>query len=96
MATAVMLFSRTAVSAQKKPVDTTGAGPTEMPADAKTIIISDEEKFLNMIGQINEAVDLKFDENYKNGDVFITLGGKPQLIYKAKCNANNVDRKLIP
>lgn len=49
-----------------------------------------------MIGQINEAVDLKFDENYKNGDVFITLGGKPQLIYEAKCNANNVDRKLIP
>jgi len=24
----------------------------------------------------------------------MTLGGKPQLMYKAKCNDNNVDRKL--
>lgn len=80
---------------EKKPVDKTGAGPTEMPADAKTIIISDEEKFRKMIGQINETIDLKFEENYKNGDVFITLDGKPQLMYKAKCNDKNVDRKLI-
>lgn len=47
-----------------------------------------------MIHQINKAVDLKFDKNYKNGDVFITLGGKLQLMYKAKCNDSNVDRKL--
>lgn len=70
--------------------------PIEMPADAKTIIISDEEKFRKMIDQSNETIDLKFEENYKNGDVFITLDGKPQLMYKAKCNDKNVDWKLIP
>ena len=47
-----------------------------------------------MIDQINKAVDLKFDENYKNGDVLISIGGQPMLMYKAKCNDNNVDRKL--
>lgn len=95
LASAVMLFSGATVSAQKKkPAAPTGSGPIEMPADAKVHVIPDEKGFRDMIHQINEAVDLKFDENYKNGNVFITLGGKPQLMYRAKCNDNNVDRKL--
>ncbi|WP_294286571.1 hypothetical protein [uncultured Chryseobacterium sp.] len=94
LASAVMLFPGTIISAQKKKPAAAGSGPIEMPKDTQVHVIPDEKGFRDMIDQINEAVELKFDENYKNGDVFMTLGGKPQLMYKAKCNANNVDRKL--
>lgn len=94
LASAVMFLSGATVSAQKKKPAAAYSGPIEMPKDTPVHIIPDERGFRDMIDQINEAVDLKFDENYKNGDVWITLGGKPRLMYKAKCNDNNVDRKL--
>ncbi|GEN78055.1 hypothetical protein [Chryseobacterium hagamense] len=94
LTSAIILFSGATISAQKKKPAAAGSGPLEMPADTKTIVIPDEEKFRKMIDQITEAVALKFDDNYKNGDVFLTLGGKRRLMYKAKCNDNNVDRIL--
>ncbi len=78
LAGAVMLFSGLSISAQKKKPAATG--PIEMPKDTQVHVIPDEKGFRDMIDQINEAVELKFDENYKNGDVFMTLGGKPQLM----------------
>jgi hypothetical protein len=66
-----------------------------MPKDTEVQVIPDDEKFQNMLHQINAAVEFKFDENYKNADVFIAQNGKPQLIYKAKCNDGNVDKTLL-
>lgn len=91
---AMVFFGITANAQKKKPAAPSKSGPIEMPADTEIQPIPNDEKFKSMIRKINETVVFKYDENYKNADVYIIKNGKETLMYKAKCNANGVDTKL--
>jgi hypothetical protein len=71
---------------KKKPAAASKSGPIEMPAGTETQSIPNEEKFTDMIMKINEAVVFKYDNSYKNADVYIMKNGKETLMYKVKSN----------
>lgn len=91
---AMVFFGITANAQKKKPPAPSKSGPIEMPAGTEIQPIPNDEKFKSMIRKINETVVFKYDENYKNADVYIIKNGEEILMYKAKCNANGVDTKL--
>lgn len=91
---AVVFFGITANAQKKKPAAFSKPGPIQMPVSTKIQLIPDDEKFSSMISKINETVVFKYDENYKNADVYFIKNGKETLMYKAKCNDNGVDTKL--
>ncbi|WP_144282633.1 hypothetical protein [Chryseobacterium echinoideorum] len=91
----VLVFFGTTVNAQKKkPAASSKSGPIEMPANTETQVIPNDEKFNTMISKINEIVVFKYDESYKNANVYIIKNGKETLMYKAKSNDTGVDPKL--
>lgn len=91
---AMVFFGITTNAQKKKPAASSKPGPIQMPVSTETQPIPNDEKFSSMISKINETVVFKYDENYKNADVYIIKNGKETLMYKAKCNANGVDTKL--
>ncbi len=91
---AVIFFGITTNAQKKKPAASTKSGPIEMPADTETQTIPNDEKFISMIGKVNEAVTFNYDESYKNADVYILKNGKETLMYKVKSNDTGVDTKL--
>jgi len=92
--TAIVFFGITTNAQKKKPAASSKSGPIEMPAGTETQSIPNEEKFTDMIMKINEAVVFKYDDSYKNADVYIMKNGKETLMYKVKCNDTGVDKKL--
>lgn len=94
-AAVLMLFSVTAIHAQKKkPAGPAKSGPIEMPKDAEVQVMSKDENFKRSLSRIEEFVTFKYDEDYKKADVYITENGKQKLMYKAKFNDTGVDKKL--
>jgi hypothetical protein len=91
---AMLFFGIPANAQKKKPVISFKSGPIEMPTDTETQTIPNDEKFISMIGKVNEAVTFKYDESYKNVDVYILKNGKETLMYKVKSNDTGVDTKL--
>lgn len=91
---AMVFFGITTNAQKKKPVASSKSGPLEMPAGTETQPIPNDEKFTSMIRKINETVVFKYDDSYKNADVYIIKNGKETLMYKAKSNDTGVDTKL--
>jgi len=91
---AMVFFGITIDAQKKKPATPSKQGPIEMPADTETQTIPNDEKFSKIITKINEAVTFKYDESYKNADVYILKDGKETLMYKVKSNDTGVDTKL--
>lgn len=90
----MLLFVITANAQKKKPAAPSKSGPIEMPADTETQMVPNDEKFTRMISKVNEAVTFKYDESYKNADVYILKNGKETLMYKVKSSDTGVDTKL--
>lgn len=91
----LMMFSGIHVNAQKKkPAGQSKSGPMVMPANTEEEVFPSEQKFKDMLSHINKVVTFEYDENYKNGKVYIDYQGKPKLMFKIKSDDSGVDTKL--
>lgn len=91
---AIVFFGINTNAQKKKLTVSSKSGLIEMPANTETQVVPNDERFSNMITKINEIVIFKYDESYKNADVYIIKNGKETLMYKAKSNDTGVDTKL--
>jgi hypothetical protein len=82
--TAMVFFGITVDAQKKKPAVSSKSGPIEMSAGTETQSIPNEEKFTDMIMKINEAVVFKYDESYKNADVYDNIYSFPDILYFLK------------
>ncbi len=65
-----------------------------MPKDAQVQVMNGGDKALSDLYSIGDRVELKFDASYLNADIYITEGGTPKLMYKAKFDESGLDAKL--
>lgn len=95
LAAALMLFSAVNITAQKKKAAAPSKrGPMEMPKDAAVQVMPGGDKAAIDLYKMNDRVTFKYDESYKNADIYITEDGNQKLMYKAKINDTGVDTKL--
>lgn len=95
LAAALMLFSAVNIKAQKKKAPAPSKrGPMEMPKDADVQVMARGDKAASDLYKMNDRVTFKYDESYKNADIYITDDGIQKLMYKAKMDDSGVDPLL--